>query len=150
MNGNLIFIFLIRCKYYKKIIICGNISLAIALWADLFIAYIALNPTRQFYPEDLANFADTMIFFFIAALIIRWFGQIVALPQWTWLLLLLRSFFIDNHNWWYLLSSSSFPPTSLALFCYSKSMSVSFIETFAFSREIVLWRFLTVSLRFNG
>ena len=56
-----------------------GLSLVIALWADIFIAYIALNPVftffRQFYPGDLANFAvSTIIFFFIAALIIRWFG----------------------------------------------------------------------------
>ena len=81
---------MIRCKYYKKIIICGNISLAIALWADIFIAYIALNLIRQFYPKDLANFAgNTIIFFFIAALIIRLLLR---------LLLLLRYFFIENHN----------------------------------------------------
>ena len=71
LNGNLIFIFLIRCKYYKKMIICGNISLAIALWTDIFIAYIALNPIRQFYPKDLANFAGKIMTFCIAALVIR-------------------------------------------------------------------------------
>ena len=45
----------------KKIIICWNISLAIALRADIFIAYIALNLIstflRQFYPADVTNFA---------------------------------------------------------------------------------------------
>ena len=53
------------------------------LWADIFIVYIALKPIstflRQFYPGDLTNFADnTVIFFFIVALIIQWFGQIFA------------------------------------------------------------------------
>ena len=44
----------------KKIIFCRNISLVIALWADIFIAYIALKSIstflRQFYPGGLANF----------------------------------------------------------------------------------------------
>ena len=65
----------------------------IAHWTDIFIACISLNPIftflRQFYPGDLANFAGSTIIFFIAALIIRWFGQIVALSRWTWLPLLL-------------------------------------------------------------
>ena len=60
----------------QKIIICGNISLIIALWTDIFIAYIVLNRIstflRQFYPGDLANFAgSSIIFSFIAAVIIR-------------------------------------------------------------------------------
>ena len=75
LNGNLTLIFMIRCKYNKKIVICGNISLIIALWVDIFIAFIALNPIstflRQFYPGDLANFAgSTIVFYSIAALII--------------------------------------------------------------------------------
>ena len=75
LNGNLTLIFMIRCKYYKKTIICG-ICFVIAHWADLFIAYIAFNPIstflRQFSPGDLANFAgSTIINFFIAVLIIR-------------------------------------------------------------------------------
>ena len=49
----------------------------------MFIAYIALNPIstflRQFYLRD------TVIFFIIAALIIRWFDQIVSLKGWTYL-----------------------------------------------------------------
>ena len=50
-------------------------------------------------------------FFFIAALTIRCFGQIVALPRWNWLLLLLRYFLIDNRRTcWYLLST--FSPSS--------------------------------------
>ena len=44
----------------QKIVICGNISLLIALWADIFIAYIALNPISKFFhqlfPGNLANF----------------------------------------------------------------------------------------------
>ena len=95
-------IFMVRCKYYKKIIICGNISLVIALWADIFIAYIALNSVstflRQLYAGDLANIAGSTIIFFTPTLIIRLFSQMVALPPWTWLLLLLRYFFIDNHT----------------------------------------------------
>ena len=86
-------------------------SLVIALWADISIACIALNPVSafrcHFSPKNLANFAVSIIIsFFIAALIIRWFSQIVALPRWTWLLLLLSYFFIDSCSW-YLLSSSS-------------------------------------------
>ena len=101
-----------RCKYYEKKNIYGNISLVIALWADIFIACIALNPVStfrcHFYPGNLANFAVSIIIsFFITTLTIRWFGQIVALPRWTWLLLLLSYFFIDSCSWWYLLSSSS-------------------------------------------
>ena len=51
-------------------------SLVIALWADIFIACIALNPVSafrcHFYPGNLANFAVSIIIsFFIAALIIR-------------------------------------------------------------------------------
>ena len=50
---------------------------------------------HQFYPGDLANFAvSTIIFFFIAALIIRWFGQVAALSRRTCLQLFLRYFFI--------------------------------------------------------
>ena len=93
LNGNLILLFMIRWKHYKKkIIIWGNISLVIArileslagslvflviaIWADIFIAYIALNRIStclpQFYPGDLANFAgSTIIFFFIVGVIIR-------------------------------------------------------------------------------
>ena len=67
-------------------------SLVIALWAYIFIAYIAWNRIstflRQFYPESLANFVGSIIIFFInAVLFIRWFDQIVALPRWVLLLL---------------------------------------------------------------
>ena len=70
----------------QKNIVCKNISLVIALWVDIFIAYNALNPISkfrsQFYPGDLAIFASsTIIFFFIAALIVRLIGQIVASPR---------------------------------------------------------------------
>ena len=99
----------------QKIIICGNISLIIALWTDIFIACIALNRIstflRQFYPGDLANFAvSSIIFSFIASVIIGLFGKIVSLPWWSLLLLLLWYFFIDDRAWWYLVSSSS-PPS---------------------------------------
>ena len=67
-NGNLTLMFIIRCNYYKKVIICGNISLVIALWADIFIAYIAFNSistfSPQFYLGDLTNFAGSIITFF--------------------------------------------------------------------------------------
>ena len=68
----------------KNIIICGNISLVITLWSDIFFAYIALKPIstflRQFYPGDLVNFAGSaIIFFFIALLINQWFNQIAAM-----------------------------------------------------------------------
>ena len=57
-------------------IICGNLSLVIALWVDIIITYIAWNPIFtflcQFYAGDLAKFAiSTIIFFFIAVLIMR-------------------------------------------------------------------------------
>ena len=121
----------------KKIIICGNISFFIVLWADIFIRYIALNPISrfllQFYPGYIANI---IIFFFITALIIWWFSQIFALPRWAWLLLLLRYFFTDTF------SSFFFPPSFLDLFCCNKYMSVSFIETFVLSRETILGSFL--------
>ena len=45
------------------------------------------------------------------------FGQAVALPRWTWLLLLQRYFITDNRAWWYLLSSfSPLPPPQLQRF----------------------------------
>ena len=97
LNGNLTLIFMIPCKYdkKKKKNICGNISFVIGLWAGIFIAYITLNPAstfpRQLYPGEPANFlGSSIIFFFIAPLIIRCFGQIVASPRRSWLLLLLR------------------------------------------------------------
>ena len=70
----------------KKIIICGNISPVIALWADIFIVYMALNPTstflHQFYLVDLANFEGSkFIFFLIAALVIRCDGP-GCCPSW--------------------------------------------------------------------
>ena len=70
----------------KKIIICGNMSLVIALWADIFIVYMALNPIstflHQFYLVDLANFEGSkFIFFLIAALIIRCDGP-GCCPSW--------------------------------------------------------------------
>ena len=100
----------------KKIIIRWNISLVIALWADKLIAYTALNPIStflpQFYPGDLASFeGSTIIVFFIATLIIRWFNQSVALPRWY--------FFIDNRTWGHLLSSSS-PQLFLPYFAVTK------------------------------
>ena len=61
-----------------------------------------------------------------------------------WLLPLLM-YFIDNPNWCYLLSSSSSPPTFTALFSCNKFISVSFIETFALSWEIVRGSFLKIS-----
>ena len=139
----------------QKIIICGNIFLVIVFSADIFITYIALNPIStflpQFYTEYLANFAgSTSIFFFIAALMIQWFGQIVAMPPWTWLQLLLRFFLIDSCTWWHILSSSSFPPTFLALFSTNKFMNVSVIDKFALSWEIVPRKFIKFFLRFNG
>ena len=74
---------MIRCKYYKKIIIWENISLFLALWWDMFITDIALNPNSlflcQFYLGNFLNFANsTIIVFFIAAVIIRCLQQIVA------------------------------------------------------------------------
>ena len=77
------------------------------------IAYITLNPIStflcQFYPGFLENIAgNSIIFFFIAAITIRWFGQIVGLERRTWLLLLPRYFFIDSSTLWYLLSPSSY------------------------------------------
>ena len=117
---------MMRCKCYKKIITCGNIFLMIVFWADMFVAYIAWNPIftflHQFYSGEFANF------------IILWFGKIVALPRWTWLLLLLRYFLIDSRTSWCLLSSSSPPPIFSVLFCCNKFMSVSFIEKVALGR----------------
>ena len=128
---------MIWCKYYKKVIICGNFSLVIALWSDIFVTDILLNPIStflcQFYLGDLANFADSTSIVFI-----RWFRQIVALLRWTWLLLLLRYFFILKCTWSYLLSSSSFPPIFLVIFCCNKFMNVSFIDKFVLFLETVL------------
>ena len=101
----------------KKTFTCAKIYLVATLWADIFIAYIVLNPIfaffHQFYSGELAIFAGrTNIFFFNTASIIPWFGQIFAFLRWTWLLILLIYFFIDNRTWWYLLSSSFFPLSS--------------------------------------
>ena len=54
----------------KKIIICGNISLVIAFWYWTQLL-------RQFYPGVLANFAGSTIIFFIAALVIQWFYELL-------------------------------------------------------------------------
>ena len=83
-----------------------------------------------------------------AALIIRLFGLIVALPQWTKLLLLLRYSVTGNRTWWYLLSYCSPSSSFSALFCSNKFMSVSFIGTFALCWKIFLGSFLKSSLRF--
>ena len=98
-----------------------NISLVIAIWVDIFITYIVLNPMAiflcQFYPSDLANFvSNTIIYFIIHRVIIKWFGQIVTLPRCCWLLFLTRYFFIEQRFWWYLVSSSSSTEAFLALF----------------------------------
>ena len=52
-------------------------SLVIALWSDIFISYIPLNPistfVHHFYPGDLTNCAgsiNSINIFFIAALMI--------------------------------------------------------------------------------
>ena len=146
---------MIPCIYYKKIIVCGSISLVIALWAHIFPHILHWSASisiflRQFYPGCLVKFADsTITFFFIAALSIRWFGQIVALPWWTWLLFLLRYYFIDKRTWWYLFSSSS-PPTFSALFCCSRLMSVLITEILKISWGIVLGSFLEISSLCNG
>ena len=137
------------------IIICWNISPAIALWADTLIIFIAINPIptflRQFYPGDLAKFAGNIIIFFIAALIIRWLDQIVALSRCTWLLLLLRYFFINNCGIFFPLPPLLLPLQRFsAIFCCNKFMRVSFIETFAISWKIVLGSLLKISLQFNG
>ena len=83
-----------------------------------------------------------------AALIIRLFGLIVTLPQWTKLLLLLRYSVTGNRTWWYLLSYCSPSSSFSALFCSNKFMSVSFIGTFALCWKIFLGSFLKSSLRF--
>ena len=104
-----------------------------------------LHISQSVLSRYLANSpGSTIIFFFIAAIIIRWFGQIVALPSWTWLLLRLRYCFIDNRISWFLLSSSSFSSKFSALFCCNKFMNLSFTETFALSWEL----FLGLSLNF--
>ena len=105
MNGNLTLIFMNRGKYYKKIVICENIFLT-------FIAYVALNQSqflrqRQFYPEDLGNFAGIPSSSFYQCsfyLMIRPNCCIAAMdlaaapPGYL---------FIDNRTWLYLLCSSS-------------------------------------------
>ena len=83
-----------------------------------------------------------------AALIIRLFGLIVALPQSTKLLLLLKYSVTGNRTWWYLLSYCSPSSSFSALFCCNKFMSVSFIGTFALCWKIFLGSFLKSSLRF--
>ena len=100
LNENLTLVFMLRCKYYKKITIWGNISLVIAL-GTIYSSHISLNSIvtflRRFYSGDLENFAGSaIIFFFIAALTIQSFSHIVALPRWIWLLLFLRYFFLGN------------------------------------------------------
>ena len=129
-------------------------SLIMALWADIFITYIALNPAfiflRQFYPgEQILQVVPSYLpLHRCSHHSMIW--QIVALLRWTWMLLFLRYFNTDNRAWWYLLSFSSLPPTFSALFCCNKFVSISFTEIFALSWEIALWRFLKIYSRFNG
>ena len=148
-------IFMIRCIYYKKIIICGNISLVIALSANIFIVYIVLNPIsvflRQFYPRDVANFASsTIIFFFIATLIIWWFDSVKLLdyrdrPGCS------SSWFIDNRTWWYLFSSpSSSKKISWTYFTVTNLWVPFSLRHLHFLEEIVIGSFLKISSRFNG
>ena len=145
---------MICCKYYKKIIICWNISLVIALLADIFIAYIRLKPfstfLRKFYLGDLANFTDsTIVFLLIAALIIQWFDQLLHCRDGS-----------DCCLSWGVSSLTTVPdgiyfrlflilPIFPDLFCGNKFMSVSFIEALLLSWEIVLGSFLKMSSRYN-
>ena len=131
---------MIRGKYHKKTIICGNTSLFTPLLADIFIEYIALNPIstffRQLYSQDLASFAgSTIIFFFIAALIIRWYST---------KLLHCRNAPGCCSSWGICslttVSDSTFfplppPQAFFTLFYFKRFMGVSFVETFALSRE---------------
>ena len=119
-------------KREKKIFICGNISLVIALWVDILIVYIALNQISPHFsvsstqgilqilrsvPSSLlhrcSHYSMIRPNCFIAA------TELFAAPRDVFL------FFIS-----YLLSSSSFSLTFSALFCCSKFLRVSFIEAF--------------------
>ena len=136
---------MIRCKFYKKIIKCGNIYLVIALWTDIFIAYISSDPIstflRQFYSGNLANFAgSTIIFFFIAALTIPVLDGPGCCSSWGISLLTT----VPN---WYLsflfLSSQIFS----VLFCGNKYYIAALYCAFL---GIVLESFFEISSQFNG
>ena len=76
----------------KKITIWENVFLIIALWADIFICIYCIETNLHISLSLLSRgylAGSIIIFFFIAALITWWFVQIVALPQWAWLLLLM-------------------------------------------------------------
>ena len=97
MNGNLTLIFIIWCKYYKKTHRLWNYLSCHSTLGRYIHPIYRIEPNLHISPSvpfwDLANFAGSIIIsFFIAALVIRWFGKITALPRWTWLLLLVRYF----------------------------------------------------------
>ena len=127
----------------------AEISLVIALWADIFIAIAHWTQCPHFSVSSIQGILQILqvTVFFITALIIRWFGQIIAFPRWTWLLLLLRYFFIDLEVF------SFFFLVSLKLF----SLIISY-NNLRVSRLLRHLRFLgklfsgvsSVFLRFNG
>ena len=132
----------------QKIIICGYIPLVIGLWADIFITYIALNPIstflRQFYPGDLANFAGSIIFFFIVSTKLLHCRDGAGFCS-SWSISSLAT-----------VSDVIFLPlpllslTFLALFYCDKFMSVSFNEAFGLSWEISLENLPKVYSRGNS
>ena len=135
----------------KTIIICRNISLVIAIWPDTLIAYIALNPIftflRQFHPRDLANFAGKYHHLLLHRCSHHLLLSSSLLALWVIAIDLAAALPDIFLNWQPYLMVSSFlsPPSNFsALFCCNKFMSISFIEKFTLSWEIVLGSFLNI------
>ena len=143
---------MILCKYSKKNHhLQKYLSCHSTLGRYIHLHILQWTQSQHFSVSSIQgiskNFAGSTIFFFIAALVTWWFGQIVALPQWAWLLLL-RYFFINNLTWWYLLF-----PLFLRLFrpyFAVTNLWVSRSLKRAHSWEIVLVSFLKISSQFNG
>ena len=147
------------CSYYHHLLHCHCMkSVQIRSFSGPYFSAFGLNTER--YSGSLRirsecgkirtrkKIRSWTFFMQCAALIIRLFGLIVALPQSTKLLLLLKYSVTGNRTWWYLLSYCSLSSSFSALFCCNKFMSVSFIGTFALCWKIFLGSFLKSSLRF--
>ena len=126
-------------------VICGDISLVVALWAEIFIAYTTLNLIspffRQFYPVNFANLQ--VVPSSSSSSILSSFYDLAKLSHccdgpgcsYYWGIALL----ITVHRIFFPLPLTL--PIALALFFCDKFMSVSFIETLSRCWEIVLVQF---------
>ena len=132
----------------KKFIIYGNIS----LWADIFyrIYRIWIQPPHFFVSSSQGLLQIWQVVsstpsssFDDSVKLLRCRGGPGCCSSWD---ISLLTNVPDGIFFPLPLSPSTFP----ALFCCNKFVSVSFIEIFALSWEIVVGSFLKISLRFNG